>query len=132
MMDFILKGLRLTSESFSNLYIALKEERFDDILVYYKLIVSDATLTYIKEAFRRYYSREVISEEEIEQVTLENFRDYIRMVNDRLREMGYDVPNPEELEEEELGEAAYRILDPLKEGEFGLVAWFDYSHLIVR
>ncbi len=131
MMAFMLKGLRLESESFLNLYMALKEERFDDILIYYKLIVNDATLTYIKEAFRRYYSREIISEEEIEQVTLDNFRDYIRMVNDRLREMGYDVEDPQELEEVS-EKAAYQILGPLKEGRYGMVSWFDYDHLRIR
>jgi hypothetical protein len=132
MIAFILKGLRLESESFFHLYMALKESRFDDILVYYKMIINDATLQYIKEAFRRYYSREVISEEEIEQVTLENFRDYIHLVNERLREMGYDVENPEVLEEEDFEEAAYRILDPLKEGAYGLISWFDYGHLIIN
>ena len=132
MMAFILKGLRLESESFIHLYIALKEERFDDILTYYRIIIQDATLTYIKEAFRRYYSRDIISEEEIEQVTLENFRDYIRMVNERMREMGYDVEDADRMEEEEdLEDAAYRILDPIKEGKYGLISWFDYGHLIV-
>ena len=132
MIAFILKGLRLESESFMHLYMAMKETRFDDVLTYYKIIVNDATLVYIKEAFRRYYSREIISEEEIEEVTLENFRDYIRMVNERLREMGYDVEDPEDLEElekEDSREAAYRIMDTVKEGGFGLVSWFDYEHL---
>lgn len=132
MMAFILKGLRLESETFMHLYIALKEERFDDILIYYKLIINDATLQYIKEAFRRYYSRDIISDEEIDQVTLENFRDYIRMVNERLRERGYEVENPEELEDEALEDAAYRILDPVKEGKYGLISWFDYEHLIIE
>ncbi|MBR0410291.1 MAG: hypothetical protein IJI25_04700 [Eubacterium sp.] len=135
MIAFILKGLRLESESFMHLYMAMKETRFDDVLTYYKIIVNDATLVYIKEAFRRYYSREIISEEEIEEVTLENFRDYIRMVNERLREMGYDVEDPEDLEElekEDSREAAYRIMDTVKEGGFGLVSWFDYEHLILK
>ena len=105
MVEQTLKFLNIYNENFCKLYHALKEMEFDDVIHYYKAITEEATLLYLKHAFRRYYSPELLSDDEIEEITLDNYRDYIERLDRKMREMGL-VPEEENLEEESTEEIA--------------------------
>lgn len=132
LVEQTLLSLQLRKQNYAKLYEAMRDLHFDDVLVYYKAITDEATLIYLRTAFRRYYSCDIISDEEIEEITLENYHDYIRMVNERLRGLGYDVVDMDECEEDDFSEAAYRITKPLAADANGDFHWFDNSHLIIK
>lgn len=77
MVKTTLTALNFDDECFMKLYQALKDMDFDQVLDNYKEISDIAVLIYIRASFRKYYSREILPDEEINNITLDNYRDYI-------------------------------------------------------
>lgn len=109
MVEQTLMSLRIYDDNFCGLYSALKEMRFDDVIGYYKAITEEATLVYLKAAFRKFYSREIISDEEIDEITLENYRDYIARLDQKMKDLGL-VPEEDEEESQEAALSQFAAL----------------------
>lgn len=85
LVEQTLKAIRLDDERVPELYKAMKEEDHDRIVPIYKSIADDVILTYLRVSFRRYYDKEILSDDELEEITPDNYRDYIRKLNGRIR-----------------------------------------------
>ncbi len=87
MVEETLTALRVNDAYFHTLYQALKDMDHDKIIEMYQAITDKATLTYLKAMFRRYYPSQILSDEEIEGITLDNYRDYARRLDEKMREL---------------------------------------------
>lgn len=103
MVEQTINALRLPSGLYGELYEALKEMEFDKVVELYQKITDDATLIYIKAMFRRFYPPQILSDEEINDITLDNYRDYIETLDERMRAAGL-VPPEEEEEADDIDE----------------------------
>ncbi|MDO4976911.1 MAG: hypothetical protein Q4E53_06590 [Eubacteriales bacterium] len=85
LVEQTLRAISLTDERVPRLYKAMKDEELDEVVPLYKSIADDVILTYLRVSFRRYYDKEILPDEELEKITTENYRDYIRILNGRIR-----------------------------------------------
>ena len=108
LLKHTLKVIHVEDPRVAELYHAMKEEKFDEIVSIYRSISEDVTLKYIRISFRRYYDKEILPDEELENITVENYRDYIRILNDkvRTRKIMNHIIDQEQEQEEELAEVA--------------------------
>lgn len=109
MVEETLEALRIADYPFLTLYHALKEMDFDKIVEMYQTITDEATLVYLKEMFRRFYPPQVLPDEEIDGITLENYREYIETLDQRMRELGIAPPETEEEDTLEAEAALMRL-----------------------
>ncbi len=109
MVEETLQALGIAEYPFLTLYHALKEMDFDKIVEMYQTITDEATLVYLKEMFRRFYPPQVLPDEEIEGITLENYREYIETLDQRMRELGIAPPETEEDDSLEAEAALMRL-----------------------
>ncbi len=100
-----LKMLRIDDHNFFNLYQALKDKDYKKIVELYKAITDEATLVYLKAMIRHFYPPDVVSDEEINHITMENFQEYIDIFDERMRQRGLTPPS--ELEDDE-----QEVMDP--------------------
>ena len=105
LVEQTLKVIQISDPRVTELYQVMKNEDHDRVVPIYKSIADDVVLTYIRVSFRRYYDEEILSDEEIEHITLDNYREYIRMLNGRIRARnllrGIETDESELVEEEE-------------------------------
>ena len=85
LVEQTLKMIQVDDPRVTELYEAMKAEDFDKVVPIYKSIADDIILTYLRVSFRRYYDQEILPDEEIEKITVDNYRDYIRILNGRIR-----------------------------------------------
>lgn len=109
MVEETLQALRIADYPFLTLYHALKEMDFDKVVEMYQTITDEATLVYLKEMFRRFYPPQVLPDEEIDGITLENYREYIETLDQRMRELGIAPPETEEEDTLEAEAALMRL-----------------------
>ncbi|MDO5146717.1 MAG: hypothetical protein Q4D60_06915 [Eubacteriales bacterium] len=96
LVEETLAALPIPADPFRELYVSLKAMKFDTVITLYQRITDEATLVYIKAMFRRFYPPQVLADEEIAQITLENYRDYIEKLDRRMKDMGLTPPQGEE------------------------------------
>ena len=87
MVDETLTALHINDELFHTIYQALKDMDFDKVIEMYQAITDKATLTYLKAMFRRYYPPQILSDDDIEEITLDNYRDYAERLDQKMREL---------------------------------------------
>lgn len=108
-----LKVIHVDDPRVTDIYHAMKDEEFPDVVELYRSISEDVTLTYIRISFRRYYDKEILPDEELEKINKDNYRDYIRILNGRVRARnllkGIIDEDYEDYEEEEAMEEAAMI-----------------------
>ncbi len=109
MVEETLEALRIADYPFLTLYHALKGMDFDKIVEMYQTITDEATLVYLKEMFRRFYPPQVLPDEELDGITLENYREYIETLDQRMRELGIAPPETEEEDTLEAEAALMRL-----------------------
>ena len=95
MVEETLTALRVNDEYFRTIYRALKDMDFDKVIEMYQAITDKATLIYLKEMFRRFYPPQILSDEEIDEITLDNYRDYAERLDRKMREAGFLFPEEE-------------------------------------
>ncbi len=78
-----LKYLNIEDERFVKLYDALKETEFDTVIDLYRSISDDMVLIYLRANFRRYYDEKILPDEELNQITKDNYQDYIEILERR-------------------------------------------------
>lgn len=92
MVTETLTALHINNEHFQSLYQALKDMDSDKIVALYQTITDEATLTYLKAMFRRFYPPQILSDEEIQGITLDNYRDYANRLDQKIRESNITSP----------------------------------------
>ncbi len=85
LVEHTLKVIRITDERVLKLYHAMKDENLQEVVPIYKSIADDIILTYLRISFRRYYPKDILPDDELEKINKDNYRDYIRILNGRLR-----------------------------------------------
>lgn len=88
MVEETLTALHINDTYFRSLYQALKDMDADQIISLYQSITDKATLTYLKAMFRRFYPPQILSDDEIQGITLDNYRDYADRLDRKIRESG--------------------------------------------
>lgn len=96
MVDETLTALHINDELFHTMYQALKDMDFDKVIEMYQAITDKATLTYLKAMFRRYYPPQILSDEEIDGITLDNYRDHVKRLDQKMRELHVFSPTKEQ------------------------------------
>ena len=94
-----MRALRVDDERFLELYDALKEEDFDQVIDLYRRISDDFILIYLRASFRRFYDRDLLPDDEIKNITKDNYQDYIEEL-ERKKAM-------KKLEQSETAQAAF-------------------------
>ena len=86
LVEYTLKVIGLKDERVPELYRHMKEEELDEVVPIYRSIADDVILTYIRVSFRRYYDKEILPDDELEKINHDNYQEYIRILNERLRQ----------------------------------------------
>ncbi len=81
-----MKVTQQEDERIFELYQALKDTDIDAVVEIYKNIGNDVVLRYLREMFRRYYG-DLLSEDEIEAITVDNYQDLLK----KLEEIDGDI-----------------------------------------
>ncbi len=85
MVEYSLKVIHLDDKRVPELYRIMKAEELDKIVPLYKSIADDVILAYIRVSFRRYYDHDILPNEELDEITLDNYQEYIKILNDRVK-----------------------------------------------
>lgn len=85
LVQYTMKVLDLGDDRVLELYKCMKENELDKVVPIYKSIADDVILAYIRISFRRYYDRDILSDEELQEINNDNYEEYIRILNDRIR-----------------------------------------------
>lgn len=109
LVEDTLNALHLNDYNFFALYRSLKDMDYDRVIDMYKAITDEATLVYLKVMFRRFYPVQILSDEELDQITLENYHEYIEILNQRMRDYGLLPPEEEEEDAMEADAALMRL-----------------------
>ena len=88
MVKHSLEFLDMNDENYYLLYLELKEEDIDvdQILHFTRQVYNSAFLEFIREFIRRNYDDDLYTEEELEELTTDNYQDFIDKLDDRLDE----------------------------------------------
>lgn len=78
-----MRALRVNDERFITLYDALKDTDFDQVIDTYRSLSDDFILIYLRASFRRYYDRDLLPDEEIKNITKDNYHDYIEDLEEK-------------------------------------------------
>ncbi len=81
--SFEVLGIADKEELYLAMYQALKEKRIDDILLYSERIYRDSYLLFVREYIRKHYDPGLYTEEELAELTPDNYHDFLEMIANR-------------------------------------------------
>ncbi|MBQ9156960.1 MAG: hypothetical protein IJ137_09265 [Eubacterium sp.] len=80
---FEVLGVSDKEELYLAMYQALKSRDIDAILTYTEKIYQDSYLPFVKEYIRRHYDSSLYTEEELDEITPDNYHDYVETLTNR-------------------------------------------------
>ena len=81
--SFSLLGVSDQEEEYLQAYRALKEKRTDDILLSAQRLYQASYLLFVKEYIRKHYDPGLYTEEELDEITPDNYHDFIETITNR-------------------------------------------------
>lgn len=87
LVEQTLKFTDLDSDDFRDLYKAMKEINLEEVIRLTRKIYNSAFLIYLRGFFRRNYSKKVLPDDELENITAENCDDYKEILDKREQEL---------------------------------------------
>lgn len=78
--------LNVSDPRFIKLYDALKATDLEDVVAQYRSISDTMITIYLRASFRRYYDEDILPDDEIQNITKENYQEYIDLLERRKAE----------------------------------------------
>lgn len=86
LLEQTLQFAHLDTDDFFDLYHALKEINYEEILKLTRKIYNSAFLIYLRGFFRRNYDRRILPDDELENITADNCDEYKAILDQRQQE----------------------------------------------